>query len=67
MDIALVQVTPPDEHGYCSMGISVGADKSAVESANIVIAQINPQMPRTLGDSFLQYPGFTTLWNMMSH
>ena len=53
LDIALVQVTPPDEHGYCSMGISVGTDKSAVESANIVIAQINPQMPRTLGDSFL--------------
>ncbi len=53
LDIAMVQVTPPDEHGFCSMGISVGTDKSAVESANIVIAQINPQMPRTLGDSFL--------------
>ncbi len=52
-DIALVQVSPPDEHGFCSMGISVGTDKSAVESANMVVAQINPQMPRTLGDSFL--------------
>ncbi len=53
IDIAMVQVSPPDEHGFCSMGISVGTDKSAVESANIVIAQVNPQMPRTLGDSFL--------------
>ena len=53
IDIAMVQVSPPDEHGFCSMGISVGTDKSAVESANTVIAQINPQMPRTLGDSFL--------------
>jgi acyl-CoA hydrolase/RimJ/RimL family protein N-acetyltransferase len=53
LDIALVQVTPPDEHGFCSMGISVAMDKSAVESAHVVIAQINPQMPRTLGDSFV--------------
>ena len=53
LDIALVQVTPPDAHGYCSLGVSVGMDKSAVESANVVVAQINPQMPRTLGDSFL--------------
>ncbi|MGA2026178.1 MAG: GNAT family N-acetyltransferase [Syntrophobacteraceae bacterium] len=53
LDIAMVQVTPPDGHGFCSMGISVGTDKSAVESASIVIAQINRQMPRTLGDSFL--------------
>ena len=53
IDIAMVQVTPPDEHGFCSMGISVGTDKSAVESADIVIAQVNYEMPRTLGDSFL--------------
>jgi acyl-CoA hydrolase/GNAT superfamily N-acetyltransferase len=53
IDIALVQVSPPDEHGFCSMGISVGVDKSAVETANIVIAQINREMPRTMGDSFL--------------
>ncbi len=53
IDIALVQVSPPDEHGFCSMGISVGTDKSAVESASLVFAQINREMPRTLGDSFL--------------
>jgi acyl-CoA hydrolase/RimJ/RimL family protein N-acetyltransferase len=53
LDIAMVQVTPPDKHGFCSMGISVGTEKSAVESASIVVAQINRQVPRTLGDSFL--------------
>ena len=59
LDIAMVQVTPPDEHGFCSMGISVGTDKSAVESANIVVAQINPpnaedprgQLPSFISDS----------------
>ncbi|MGO9020871.1 MAG: GNAT family N-acetyltransferase [Syntrophobacteraceae bacterium] len=53
LDIAMVQVTPPDKHGFCSLGISVGTEKSAVESANIVVAQINRQVPRTLGDSFI--------------
>ncbi len=53
IDIALVQVSLPDEHGFCSMGISVGTDKSAVESASVVVAQVNRHMPRTLGDSFL--------------
>ncbi|MDA8305216.1 MAG: GNAT family N-acetyltransferase [Deltaproteobacteria bacterium] len=57
-DIALVQVSPPDEHGFCSMGISVGMDKSAVESASIVFAQINREMPRTLGDSFVHSSRF---------
>ncbi len=52
-DIALVELSPPDEHGFYSMGISVGMDKCAVECANIVFAQINREMPRTLGDSFL--------------
>lgn len=53
LDLALIQVTPPDEHGFCSMGISVGTVKSAAESARIIIAQVNPNMPRTLGDSFI--------------
>lgn len=53
LDVCLIQVTPPDEHGFCSLGISVGTGKSAAESAAVVIAQVNPQMPRTLGDSFL--------------
>ncbi|MEO0072162.1 MAG: GNAT family N-acetyltransferase [candidate division WOR-3 bacterium] len=53
IDVALITVSPPDEHGYCSYGISVDITKPAAESAEIVIAEINPNMPRTLGDSFI--------------
>ncbi len=53
LDAALIQVTPPDEHGRCSLGVSVDIVKSAAENARLVIAQVNPQMPRTLGDSFI--------------
>jgi len=53
LDVALVQVTPPDNFGFCSLGVSVEAVKAAAESAELVIAQANPQMPRTLGDSFI--------------
>ncbi len=53
LDIAVIQVSPPDEHGYCSYGIEVGVTKSAAECAGMVIAEINPNMPRTLGDSFI--------------
>lgn len=53
LDAALIQVTPPDESGFCSLGISVDIVKSAAENAGMVIAQVNPKMPRTLGDSFL--------------
>lgn len=53
LDAALIQVTPPDEFGFCSLGISVEAVKAAAAAAELVIAQVNPQMPRTLGDSFL--------------
>ncbi len=51
LDVALIQVTPPDRHGMCSLGVSVDIVKSATENASLVIAQVNPQMPRTLGDS----------------
>jgi acyl-CoA hydrolase/GNAT superfamily N-acetyltransferase len=53
LDAALIQVTPPDERGICSLGISVDIVKSAAENASLVVAQVNPQMPRTLGDSLL--------------
>ncbi|MBC8233205.1 4-hydroxybutyrate CoA-transferase, partial [bacterium] len=53
LDAALIQVTPPDNFGFCSLGVSVEAVKAAAESATIVIAQVNPQMPRTLGNSFI--------------
>ncbi len=51
--VALIQVSPPDTHGFCSLGIAVDIVKSAVENAEYVIAQINPRMPYTLGDSFV--------------
>jgi acyl-CoA hydrolase/ribosomal protein S18 acetylase RimI-like enzyme len=53
LDAALVQVSPPDKFGYCSLGVSVDITRPAVEHATIVIAQVNPRMPRTWGDSFV--------------
>ncbi len=53
VDVALIHVSPPDEHGFCSLGIEVGLSKSPAESAGIIIAEVNQQMPRTLGDSFI--------------
>jgi len=53
IDVALIQVTPPDEHGFCSLGVSVEITKTAAEKAKLVIAQVNRQMPRVLGDSFI--------------
>jgi 4-hydroxybutyrate CoA-transferase len=53
IDVALIHVSPPDEHGFCSLGVEVGLTKSPAESANIIIAEVNQQMPRTLGDSFI--------------
>ncbi len=52
-DVALIQVSPPDHSGYCSLGISVDCAKPAADAASTVIAQVNPRMPRTHGDSFL--------------
>jgi 4-hydroxybutyrate CoA-transferase len=53
VDVALIHVSPPDEHGFCSFGIEVGITKPAAQSARVVIAEVNDQMPRTLGDSFI--------------
>ncbi|WP_420316370.1 acetyl-CoA hydrolase/transferase family protein [Ekhidna sp.] len=58
LDVALIQVSPPDKHGYCSLGISVDASKAAVDVAKKVIAQINPKMPRTHGDGLLHISKF---------
>lgn len=52
-NISLVHLSPPDEHGFCSYGTEVGLIKTAAEHSDIVIAQINQQMPRALGDSFI--------------
>jgi 4-hydroxybutyrate CoA-transferase len=53
LDVALIHVTPPDEHGFCSFGVEVGVTKAAAQSAKVVIAEMNPHMPRTLGDAFI--------------
>jgi len=51
LDVALIEVSPPDAHGYVSLGVSVDVVKAAVESASFVVAEVNRRMPRTLGDS----------------
>ncbi len=53
LDVVLIHVSPPDKHGYCSLGVSVDVARSAVFHAKKVIAQVNPNMPRTHGDSFI--------------
>lgn len=53
LDVVFIHVSPPDQHGYCSLGISVEATVAAVENAKIVIAQVNKNMPRTFGDGIL--------------
>ncbi|HEX9657465.1 MAG TPA: acetyl-CoA hydrolase/transferase C-terminal domain-containing protein [Bacteroidota bacterium] len=53
VDVALIQVSPPDEHGFCSLGVGVECTRTATDAARFVIAQINTNMPRTLGDSFI--------------
>ena len=52
-DVAFVQVSPPDHHGYVSLGVSVDITRAVALAAKTIIAEINPHMPRTLGDSFL--------------
>lgn len=53
LDFAFIQVSPPDEHGFCSFGVEVGCTKPAAEVSKVVVAEVNQQMPRTLGDSFI--------------
>ncbi len=59
IDVAMVSCTPPDKHGYVSLGVSVGGTKPAVLNAKMVIAQVNDQMPRTMGDSFVHVSQLT--------
>jgi len=53
IDVAFIQVSPPDKHGYCSLGPSVDVTLSAVETARWVVAQVNPRVPRTHGDGIV--------------
>jgi acetyl-CoA hydrolase len=59
LDAALIHVSPPDEHGFCSLGVEVGLTKTPAESAKIILAEVNQQMPRTLGDSFIHVSRLT--------
>lgn len=53
LDVVFIHVSPPDRHGYCSLGVSVEASIAAIENAKTVIAQVNPNMPRTFGDGII--------------
>lgn len=53
VDVALIQVSPPDAHGYVSLGVSVDIVRAAIDAADLILAEVNPRMPRTHGDSFL--------------
>jgi acyl-CoA hydrolase len=61
LDVAMLHVSPPDEHGFMSLGVEVLASKAAAETARIVIAQVNDRMPRVLGDSFIHVSRFHKL------
>jgi len=58
LDVALVHVSPPDRHGFCSLGVSVDVTRAAVQKARYVIAQVNPRMPRTHGDALIHKDAF---------
>jgi 4-hydroxybutyrate CoA-transferase len=59
VDVALIHVSPPDEHGFCSFGVGVECTKAAAAMARVVIAQVNPNMPRVLGDNFIHVRNVT--------
>jgi acyl-CoA hydrolase len=61
IDVALVQVSPPDKHGFCSLGVSVDVAAAAIKCAKHVIAQVNPRMPRTHGDSMVNVKSFNSM------
>jgi len=61
IDVAIIHVSPPDTHGYCSLGTSVDITKAAVETAKFVIAQVNRRMPRTHGDGFIHVSAINAL------
>lgn len=60
VDVALIHVSPPDKHGFCSLGISIDVARSALRQAEHVIAQVNPKMPRTLGDGIVHVSEINT-------
>jgi len=61
IDVAIVHVSPPDAHGYCSLGVSVDIARSAVNTARCIIAQVNPNAPRTHGDGMIHMSRFSSM------
>lgn len=61
LDVAMLTVSPPDEHGYCSLGTSIDASLAAAESARILLAQVNPCMPQSRGDGYIHISKFKKL------
>ncbi|MEP6746202.1 MAG: acetyl-CoA hydrolase/transferase C-terminal domain-containing protein [Bacteroidota bacterium] len=61
IDVAFIHISPPDAHGFCSLGTSVDIARAAVDTAKIIIAQVNPKMPRTHGDGFLHVSKINSL------
>lgn len=61
LDVAMIQVSPPDNHGYCSMGVSVDIARSAVNTAKHIVALINPNVPRTHGDGLIHSSRFDSM------
>src|ERR1035437_10076825 len=61
LDVAIVHVSPPDAHGYCSLGVSVDIARCAVNTAKHIIAQVNPNVPRTHGDGMIHASRFDSL------
>ncbi len=64
INVALVHVSPPDQHGYCSFGVEVGLTKTAAEMADLIIAEVNPKMPRALGDSVIHVSDIDIMVNV---
>ena len=61
LDVALIQVSPPDAHGYCRLGLSIACARAAVDNAAIVIAMVNPQVPRSMGNSAVHVSRFAAM------
>lgn len=64
VDTAIIQVSPPDAHGYCSLGLSVDIARAAVQCADVIIAQVNPCMPRTLGEGLIHVSNIDSIFNV---
>lgn len=63
-DVAIVSVSPPDQHGYCTLGTSVDCVRAALENSKVIVAQVNKQMPRTFGDSIIHESHFDVAVNV---